>query len=231
MKKMLLTAVSAAVLALPGVALASHDDGAAHQNREHQGVEHQGVGHHRGQHRHGDARRAHDASSRNRREVRGTVASFVNGVLTITRASGSAVSGKVSDRTVLECPAVTASAASHGDNSGNDSSGDRGDGVANQGPGNAGQDDPAGHDAGDDNGVDPAGHDVGDDNGVDDPAGHEVGDDNGVDPAGHDARDDNGQDKAEHCTTAALVAGAIVREAKLRTSGADATWLKIELGS
>jgi len=113
-------------------------------------------------------------------------------VLTITRASGSAVSGKVSDRTVLECPAATASPASHGDSSSSDSSDDRGrDGVANQGPGNAGQDDPAGHDAG----------------------------------------DDNGGDKAEHCTTAALVARAIVREAKLRTSGADATWLKIELGS
>jgi len=195
MKKMLLTAVSAAALAVPGVALASHDDGAAHQNREQQGVEHQGVGH-----------------------VRGTVASFANGVLTITRASGSAVSGKVSDRTVLECPAATASAASHGDSSSSDSSDDRGrDGVANQGPGNAGQDDPAGHDAGDDNGVD-------------NPAGHDVGDDNGVDPAGHDAGDDNGQDEAEHCTTAALVAGAIVREAKLSKSSADATWQKIELG-
>jgi hypothetical protein len=201
MKKILLTAVSAAALAIPGVALASHDDGAAHQNREHQGAEHN-----RGQHRHGDARRAHDASSHNRREVRGTVASFANGVLTITRAGGANVSGKVNARTVLECPA-SASAASRG---------------------GSGKDDPAGHDVGDNNGVDPAGHDVGDDNGVD-PAGHDAGDDNGVDPAGHDAGDDNGQDKAEHCTTAALVTGAIVREAKLSTSSADAVWLKIEL--
>ncbi len=41
-------------------------------------------------------------------------------------------------------------------------------------------DDPAAHDAGDDNGVDnPATHDVGDDHGVDDPATHDVGDDHG----------------------------------------------------
>jgi len=52
-----------------------------------------------------------------------------------------------------------------------------------------GTDDPAGHDAGDDNGSkatesrhgadDPAGHDAGDDNGTDDPATHDAGDDNG----------------------------------------------------
>ena len=58
-----------------------------------------------------------------------------------------------------------------------------------------GTDDPAGHDAGDDNGSkatesrhgadDPAGHDAGDDKGgatgagTDDPAGHNAGDDNG----------------------------------------------------
>ncbi len=43
-----------------------------------------------------------------------------------------------------------------------------------------GADDPADHDANDDNGVDPAGHDA--------------NDDNGVDPADHDANDDNGDD-------------------------------------
>ena len=43
-------------------------------------------------------------------------------------------------------------------------------------------DDPAAHDANDDNGVDdPATHDIGDDNGVDDPATHDIGDDHGQD--------------------------------------------------
>lgn len=213
MKKTLLTAVSAAALALPGVALAAHDDGAANQNREHQGVEHQGAGHHRGQ-----RGRAHDASSHKRREVRGAVASFTGGVLTITSAGGSTVSGKVTERTVLECPAATASAASHGDSTSGGTSEDGGrDGQGNSGPSSAGKDDPAGHD-------------VGDDNGQDNTAAHDVGDDNGVDPAGHDVGDDNGQDEAEHCTTAALVSGAVVREAKLGTSGADAVWQKVELG-
>src|SRR5262245_45215201 len=46
-------------------------------------------------------------------------------------------------------------------------------------------------------GDDPATHDAGDDNGVDDPATHGVGDDNGADdPATHDAGDDNGGDQA-----------------------------------
>src|SRR4051794_11805101 len=69
-------------------------------------------------------------------------------------------------------------------------------------------DDPAGHDANDDNGVDdPATHDANDDNGgassgrgSDDPATHDANDDNGGassgrgsdDPATHDANDDNG---------------------------------------
>jgi hypothetical protein len=44
--------------------------------------------------------------------------------------------------------------------------------------GTGGTDDPAGHDATDDNGVDPVGHDAADDNGTD-PAGHDAGDDNG----------------------------------------------------
>ena len=76
-------------------------------------------------------------------------------------------------------------------------------------------DDPAAHDAGDDNGVDdPATHDVGDDNGVDDPATHDVGDDHGVDdPATHDVGDDHGrscrsQSPAASASTSFLVVPA-----------------------
>lgn len=72
----------------------------------------------------------------------------------------------------------------------------------------AGTDDPASHNAGDDNrratghrqgADDPATHDAGDDNGVDNPATHDVGDDNGVDnPATHDVGDDNGGSTGSH---------------------------------
>jgi hypothetical protein len=78
-------------------------------------------------------------------------------------------------------------------------------------------DDPAGHDANDDNGHDAVGHDANDDNGgltqttvSDDPAGHDANDDNGGvtpttvsdDPAGHDAIDDNGHDAVTPATPA-----------------------------
>jgi hypothetical protein len=68
----------------------------------------------------------------------GTVASFTGGVLTLTLADGSTVSGKVTDETVVNCvpavqaPAPTASAAHHGgwgdpgDDEGDDDHGDRG---------------------------------------------------------------------------------------------------------
>jgi hypothetical protein len=73
----------------------------------------------------------------------------------------------------------------------------------------------------------------GDDNGQGDD--NDQADDNGQgddrnDGAGHDEGDDNGQDQAEHCTTAALVTGAVVREAELSVSSAGAVWKKVELG-
>ena len=45
----------------------------------------------------------------------------------------------------------------------------------------------------------------------------------------NDAGDDDAQDEAEHCTTAALVLGASVREAVLSVGGAGALWVKLEL--
>ena len=47
--------------------------------------------------------------------------------------------------------------------------------------------------------------------------------------AGHDEGDDNGQDQAEHCPTAALVPGGVVREAELSVSSTGAMWKKVEL--
>ncbi len=119
-------------------------------------------------------------------ETAGTVASFTNGMLTITLTDGSTVSGKVTDGTELECRSATPSAIT-ADN----------------------------HDQG-----------RGDDNGVD-------GEDQHGGSQGPGGRDDNGDennnDQAEHCTSAALVAGAVVREAELSVSSAGAVWEKVEL--
>lgn len=44
-----------------------------------------------------------------------------------------------------------------------------------------------------------------------------------------DRGDEGAQDEAEHCTTAALVPGAVVREAELSVSSAGSVWQKVEL--
>jgi hypothetical protein len=77
-------------------------------------------------------------------------------------------------------------------------------------------------------------HDVerGDDNssgpgpGGEQPSGRDNRDNDNRD---HDVGDDDAQDEAEHCTTAALVPGASVREAVLSVGGAGALWVKLEL--
>jgi hypothetical protein len=88
----------------------------------------------------------------------GTVASFTGGVLTITLADKSTVSGKVTDQTELECqsPAPTASASSH--DGGDD--GDRHDSstsTSSQQAGSQSGDDEQGEDQGEDQGDDDQG--------------------------------------------------------------------------
>jgi hypothetical protein len=111
MRRMLLTALASSAFALvaPGMATA-----------EHQGS-HEGT-----HHRRADRDRPHHARDH---ASAGTVASFTNGVLTITLASGSTVSGKVDGRTELECrtPAPSASMADHGQGGGDNNKGDDGD--------------------------------------------------------------------------------------------------------
>jgi hypothetical protein len=63
----------------------------------------------------GIARRGHDDD---RDHVRGTIASFTNGVLTIRQSNGDEVEGKVTRRTEIECArhrSSTAAAAHDGD--------------------------------------------------------------------------------------------------------------------
>ncbi|MGH2849601.1 MAG: hypothetical protein ACRDLP_03195, partial [Solirubrobacteraceae bacterium] len=82
-----------------------------------------------------------------------TVASLTNGVLTLTLADGSTVSGKVTDDTEVVCSAAARTKTDDGEDNGGGSAGDRsGDGGGDQGgPGddNGGGDDQA---SGDDQG-------------------------------------------------------------------------------
>jgi hypothetical protein len=191
MRRMIITAVATVSLAAPSAALA-HNGGRHHH--------HHGARHH---HAHVLAFHAQapagststgTTSPSSPSDSAGTIASFTNGVLTITLNDGSTVSGKVTERTEIECPAPSASAAGF-----------------------------SGHDGGDDNGFDDNGHDGSGESG---PSDGRSGDCPGQDDNG---QDDNGQDAAEHCTSAALVPGASVKEAFLSVGGDGATWVKVEL--
>jgi len=203
MRRMIITAVTSAALAIPGVAVASHQG--ERQARE----DHHGVHHHKRHHRHAHIVRFGAVASSGAAsttapaapavasdETAGTIASFANGTLTITLNDGSTVSGKVTEGTEIECRSAMASAA-RDDGQGDDN--DQGDDRANDGQSSSGPGD------GEHGGVSA---DDGDDN---------------------DANDDGAQDEAEHCTTAALTPGAVVREAELRVNSAGAVWEKVEL--
>jgi hypothetical protein len=203
MRRIIVTAVALTALALPGAAVASHE-------REHQGrVEDHGVHQHKRHHRHAHLVRFGNTSGTRAApptsatppapagspdDTAGTIASFTGGTLTIKLDDGSTVSGKVSERTEIECSSAMAAAARDGNG---DQGDDRGnDGQSNSGPGNGRHGDASGRDDND--------NDANDDN-------------------------DNDNDQVEHCTTAALVAGAVVREAELRVSSAGSVWEKVEL--
>jgi hypothetical protein len=182
---MIITAAAAISLAAPSAALA------------HNGEHHH---HHRGRHHNHahvlafHAQEPASAPTTPASQSAGAVVSFAEGTLTIKLTDGSMVSGRVSERTEIECPVTIAGAADF-DN---------------------------GHDRGDEN-------DRFDDRGQDGSGGPGAGGNDGRhgDCPGHD---ENAHDGAEHCTTAALVPGASVKEAFLGVSSAGAEWLKVELG-
>lgn len=200
MRRILMTAAasSALALALPGVASAHHG------KRHHSSSASSHRRHHRHAHlmRFGTPAAAPTPSTPATPPVTpptpaGTVASFTGGVLTITLANGSTVSGQVTEQTELECKSAPpiASASSH-------DGGDGGDHQGGPGP-SSGQQEGAQH---------------GDDNG-------------GGDDQGEDQGDDDGEEGVQQsCTTAALVPGAVVREAELSIGSAGAVWHKVELG-
>ncbi len=167
--------------------------------------------------RHDDAG---DDNGNDANEVRGTVVSFDSGVLTLQPATDGAatVSGTVNDATRIDCDAADATASSHGgDDGGSDDdhsgpgsgSGETEPGDDNSGPGSAN----SGRSSDDNSGQGSS------NSGSDDGTGHDAGDDNG---------DDQKNDNA--CTTAKLVPGAVVREAKTVTADDGSTvFTKIEL--
>ncbi len=110
---LLLTGALALALAVPGIASAHR----GHAARSH---------HHR---RHHHAVKAQHTSTPSASADAGRVASFTGGVLTITLADGSTVSGKVTSDTVVDCVAGgTTSAPTAGTaRDGNGDQGDRGD--------------------------------------------------------------------------------------------------------
>jgi hypothetical protein len=214
MRRTIITAVAATALMLPGAALASHT-GERHHRRHHEI-------HHR--HAHIVTFGAAAASSTSgvagtvaptspagtTDETAGKIASFLNGTLTITLTDGSSVSGKVTESTAIECRSTMASAASDGGPGGGDQS--VGGPSGGQGDENDASDD-RGHDGQSNSGPGDGGQ-----------SGESQGQGQG------EQGDDAEQDEGEHCTTGALVPGAVVREAELSVSSAGSVWQKVELG-
>jgi hypothetical protein len=206
MKRIFLTAMASSTLALALPAVAS-----AHHGGRHHGA------------RHASAHKRHAAQARTvtfgapgaitpasgssttppaapvapstpSSETAGTVASFTNGLLTITLSNGSTVSGQVTDATELECQPATPPATTGGDDEGAD------DGEHGEPAPSSWQQ----HDGG------------------------QQGEDGG-DSQGNEAGDGGGDSVQQTCTVAALVPGAIVREAELSVSGAGSIWDKLAL--
>jgi hypothetical protein len=197
-KNRIISAIAAlSLLAVPAVA-AAHGG-----NDDH--------GHHKGRHHHKHhAKKARDVTG----SATGTIASFTNGELTITLASGKSFAADVKRRTTILCksaPVVPtpATAARHGNDDGT------------SGSGRGGNDDGANHDAGDDHGNDGATTTA--------PASTTTpsttvpapttGDDHGD--------DDHNDDHGARCGTDVLVAGARVAVAKLSLKDGNATWTKV----
>ena len=199
MRRFLLGAAAASLLALTGSATAL----AAHHGKRHHRT------HHAARHRHHHPKGARllrfgvaafntsgaqpQAPSSPSDENAGTVKSFTGGVLTLTLADETEVSGKVTAATRLECESATVPEGGHDDEQGNDTQGE------------------------DDNQADEQGTFAGDEH-----SGATAT------SASNDPGDDDEQG-GEACTTAALVPKAVVREAELSVSSAGAVWEKVEL--
>jgi hypothetical protein len=132
-------------------------------------------------------------------ETAGTVLSFTNGVLTITLTNGTTVSGQVTEKTEVHCQPATPPSTS-GEDQGEDESA--------QGEGSG---------SGDTQHMRSDGQQPG--------SGQQ-----GTEGDGGSGSDGQGSgDGRQTCTTAALVPGAVVREAELSVEGPSAVWDHIDL--
>ena len=208
MKRMLLTALAASMLALlaPAVATARH-----------------------GHHHHARSHKGHAKTSRLVRfgsasvlgssgtgtttpivkpeiEKAGTVESFTGGVLTIKLNDESKVSGKVTEETKLRCVSTTPQPSDNDD--------DQGGGDDQGGP------------AGDEHGGSSDAGRFGSQHG--DFMAHRADNQSGGDDEHESDNDDENQ---ESCTTAALVPGAVVLAAELKLSSAGAVWEQVDLAN
>jgi hypothetical protein len=200
MNRIGLVAVSAAALMLVASGAAGAKAPTVHHNRHRPRVGH---AHHLRTHTVNitPASPASPTSTSSSSDNAGTVASFANGVLTLTLNDGSTVSGMVTSTTEIECHGVS----SHDLRTSGD-----GGGGGSHGRGDQHSDD---QHSGDRHGGSSGHGNGGDDN--------RSGDDNGGD-------DDNGAG-APTCNMSSLVTGAAVHEAELRVNSSGSTFAKVEL--
>lgn len=137
-------------------------------------------------------------------ETAGTIASFEGGVLKITLSDGTTVSGKVTEKTEIEC-----GCPGHEGSGGDSSSGDDGEG----GEGGEGSDGHGWSGSSSSGGFGGRGDDFSGD------GGHS----STPSPSG------GSTEEAPSCGTASLVPGAKVQEAELSVSSAGAVWEKVDL--
>lgn len=112
MRRIVMTAVATLSLAAPSAALAHHG------HRHHHRGRHLGHAHVLAFHAQAPASPTSGTPSTGSAspsgESAGTIASFENGVLTLKLGDGSTVSGKVTERTEIECPAPEGGTSSPG---------------------------------------------------------------------------------------------------------------------
>jgi len=189
--KLITAAATFAVAATPAIASA-HGPASDHGHHHDRGVDH----------------------------VRGTVASFTDGVLTITKADGTTVSARVTSKTRIGCKVATpvGAVARHGsdqrttttDRSGSDAQDNQSRDDSTDQPTSA--------------------HEQSDDNGQGDDDTQDHGNDR-VTATGRHGKVGGRGDQVRHrrCGTTDLTTGATVRKADLRGTGDAAVWRKVEI--
>jgi hypothetical protein len=206
MRRMIITAIALTGLVVPGAAIASHQG--EHQRR----ADERGINHHKRHHHHahvvrfGSAAAMQPASPSGSTQASGPGASAGETAGTIASFTGATLTITLNDGSTVSAKITEDTEI-----------------ECRATTARAASDDGSADD-----------NDQGDDRGQDGRLGSSSGGEEQGDVSGREG-DDNGDgqaapDEAEHCTTAALAAGTVVREAELRVSSAGSVWQKVELG-